>query len=124
MKQLLLTMVVLAISLCGVVTASAATPEDSQTLNVKLTKPLVRMISDVVYEQVPMRGYENVAMKMDIMVPQNNTQMPAIIFVTGGGFIMPIRTIISKNGCDSPKKAMLLRLFNTALRRLRSSRPP
>lgn len=87
MKQLLLTMAVLAISLCGVVTASAATPEDSQTLNVKLTKPLVRMISDVVYEQVPMRGYENVAMKMDIMVPQNNTQMPAIIFVTGGGFI-------------------------------------
>ncbi len=36
---------------------------------------------------MPSRGYENVAMKMDILKPQSKTSLPAIVYVTGGGFI-------------------------------------
>ena len=49
--------------------------------------PLINQISNVVYEQVPMRGYPNVAMKMDILQPKSDKKLPAIVYVTGGGFI-------------------------------------
>ena len=49
--------------------------------------PVINQISDVVYEQVPMRGYPNVAMKMDILQPKSAAKLPAIVYVTGGGFI-------------------------------------
>lgn len=65
----------------------AEKPEDSAILTVQVRRPQVKLISNVVYQQVPMRGYENVAMKMDLLVPQQQTPMPAIVFVTGGGFI-------------------------------------
>ncbi|SDF37234.1 alpha/beta hydrolase [Sporomusa acidovorans] len=60
---------------------------DSKTLDFPITKPTVRLISNVIYEQVPSRGYDNVAMGMDVLKPERNEKMPAIIFVTGGGFI-------------------------------------
>ena len=59
----------------------------SKELSVKLNKPDIGLISDVVYEQVPSRGYSNVAMKMDILQPKGAKNLPAIIYVTGGGFI-------------------------------------
>ena len=59
----------------------------SKELSVKLNKPDIGLISDVVYEQVPSRGYSNVAMKMDILQPKEAKNLPAIIYVTGGGFI-------------------------------------
>lgn len=59
----------------------------SKTLDVTVTKPVVNQISDVVYEQVPMRGYRNVAMTMDILQPQAKEKLPAIVYVTGGGFV-------------------------------------
>ena len=68
-------------------TASLQNKVASQQLPVTVTKTEVKLISDVVYEQVPMRGYPNVAMKMDILQPQNKEKKPAVIFVTGGGFI-------------------------------------
>lgn len=60
---------------------------ENKSLEVQLTKPLIKLISNVVYEQVPMLGYDNVAMKMDVLKPQKNEKMPAIVFITGGGFI-------------------------------------
>lgn len=60
----------------------------SEMIRVKPEKSEIRQISNVVYEQVPMRGYPNVAMKMDILQPQKRTApLPAIVFITGGGFV-------------------------------------
>jgi len=60
---------------------------ESILLSVPVKTPLINQISDVVYEQVPMRGYPNVAMKMDILQPKSDKKLPAIVYVTGGGFI-------------------------------------
>ncbi len=59
----------------------------SEMLSVNVQTPLINQISDVVYEQVPMRGYPNVAMKMDILQPKSEEKLPAIVYVTGGGFV-------------------------------------
>ena len=60
---------------------------ESTMLSVPVKTPMINQISDVVYEQVPMRGYPNVAMKMDILQPESDAKLPAIVYVTGGGFI-------------------------------------
>lgn len=60
---------------------------ESTLLFVPVKTPLINQISNVVYEQVPMRGYPNVAMKMDILQPKSEKKLPAIVYVTGGGFI-------------------------------------
>ena len=68
-------------------TAGMINKVESQHLSVKVETPVIQQISDVVYEQVPMRGYPNVAMKMDILQPKVKDKLPAIVYVTGGGFI-------------------------------------
>lgn len=68
-------------------TANMPNKAESHLLKVNVVTPEIRQISGVVYEQVPSRGYENVAMKMDILKPQSKTPLPAIVYVTGGGFI-------------------------------------
>ena len=65
----------------------AVSHADSKVLSVTPDKAVVNYIPDVVYEQVPSRGYQNVAMKMDVLQPQKKEKLPAIVFVTGGGFI-------------------------------------
>ncbi len=70
----------------GAIGAEAA-EVPSKVLNVTPVKTEIRQISGVVYEQVPSRGFANVPMYMDIMQPQKKEAMPAIVFVTGGGFI-------------------------------------
>lgn len=69
----------------------SASPEtgngESKILEVQLEQPSIQLISNVVYEQVSMMGYDNVAMKMDVLKPQHTGKMPAIVFITGGGFI-------------------------------------
>ena len=50
---------------------------ESTVLSVPVKTPMINQISDVVYEQVPMRGYPNVAMKMDILQPKSDTKQPA-----------------------------------------------
>lgn len=62
-------------------------PEGSTLLEVKTDRPFINYISGVVYEQVPMRGYDNVPMKMDLMIPKTPNKLPAIVYMTGGGFI-------------------------------------
>ena len=59
----------------------------SKILDVKADKTEVGLISNIVYEQVPSRGYANVPMQMDILQPKTKEKKPAILFVTGGGFI-------------------------------------
>lgn len=67
--------------------AQAAGHVPSQTLNVEVTKAKIQSIPNVVYAQVTARGYQNVALGMDILQPQKKGKMPAILFITGGGFI-------------------------------------
>ena len=65
----------------------------SKILDVKADKTEVGLISNVVYEQVPSRGYANVPMQMDILQPKTKEKKPAILFVTGGGFINANKTM-------------------------------
>lgn len=76
----------LLVGLAGFSGAEAA-HYPSKTLEVAPTKTEVKQISGVVYEQVPSRGYPNVPMQLDLLQPQKKTKMPAIVYVTGGGFI-------------------------------------
>lgn len=76
----------LLVGLAGFAGAEAA-HYPSKTLEVAPTKTEVKQISGVVYEQVPSRGYASVPMQLDLLQPQKKTKMPAIVYVTGGGFI-------------------------------------
>lgn len=68
---------------------AAANPvkAESKVLNVTPTKAEVSYIPDIVYSQVPSRGFQNVSLQMDILQPKTEAKKPAILFVTGGGFI-------------------------------------
>ena len=60
---------------------------ESKILNVKLKKAKIHYIPDVVYSQVPTFEKPVQPLQMDILLPQSNKPLPAVIFVTGGGFI-------------------------------------
>lgn len=75
-----------------IITAAAQVPhtmaaDNTHELTLTPRQPSVKLISDVVYAQVPMRGYPNVALKMDILQPEAKSPQPAVLFITGGGFI-------------------------------------
>ncbi len=56
-------------------------------LDIPFKKNRIQQISGVVYEQVSTCGYDNVALKMDLLVPRQRKRIPAVVFVTGGQFI-------------------------------------
>lgn len=60
---------------------------ESKILNVTIRKPKIHLIPDVVYSQAPTDETPNQLLQMDLLVPQSVRKMPAIIFVTGGGFV-------------------------------------
>ena len=97
---------------------------ESTRLSVPVKTPVINQISDVVYEQVPMRGYPNVAMKMDILQPKSAAKLPAIVYVTGGGFINANRTMASSSECTWPKRAMSSLPSSTVSHRRPASRNP
>lgn len=80
------TMLLLGLATClftGAVSASDATIP----LTVAPTKPMVQLVSNVVYTQAPDRGYLNKALTMDITMPMDKKPHPAIVYINGGGFI-------------------------------------
>lgn len=87
MKQLMIMVLTLVLITGGAASVWAAPKAESKVLDVTLSRPAVKLISGVVYAQVPMRGYDSVPLAMDLMVPQGKENMPAVIFITGGGFI-------------------------------------
>ena len=87
MKKCKLGMALSAVLLGFNMLASGVSAAPVKVLDITKTKPMVKLISNVVYEQVPSRGFDNVAMKMDVLMPTTKTPMPAIVYVTGGGFI-------------------------------------
>ena len=74
-----------AVGMSGTAQAAEAVP--SKTLEVELTRAKVDSIPDVVYAQVPSRGYQNILLQMDVLKPQKKEKMPAVVYITGGGFI-------------------------------------
>ena len=60
---------------------------ESKTLNVTLNKFKIHFIPDIVYSQVSTFESPNKLLQMDLLIPQINKLMPAVIFITGGGFI-------------------------------------
>lgn len=83
MKQLLL------LGLLTLGTTVFAAKSDSQYLDVKLTKPKLSLMQDVTYSQdltnCNSRCPQN--LKMDILRFDGKGKRPAVVFVTGGGFI-------------------------------------
>lgn len=60
---------------------------ESKILNVTLRRAKIHFVPDVVYAQVPTFEKPNQLLQMDLFIPQLAKPMPAVIFVTGGGFI-------------------------------------
>ncbi|AYA75575.1 alpha/beta hydrolase [Bacillus sp. Y1] len=59
----------------------------SKQLEVPIQKLSVSLISDVVYSQPSIFGYPNYPLKMDILKPNSKNPLPAVVFITGGGFM-------------------------------------
>lgn len=55
-------------------------------LKLELNKPLVNLTTDIVFSQYT-RGYANACLKMDILKPQSEKPLPALVFIPGGGFV-------------------------------------
>lgn len=55
-------------------------------LELDLKKPLVNLTTDIVFSQYT-RGYANVCLKMDMLKPQSEKPLPALVFIPGGGFV-------------------------------------
>ena len=60
---------------------------ESKILNVPLRRAKIHFVPDVVYAQVPTFEKINQLLQMDLLIPQVQKKLPAVIFVTGGGFI-------------------------------------
>ena len=82
MRRILL-LSVLACTMAG----SALAAESTIPLKVTPSKPMVQLVSNVVYAQVPDRGYPNKALTMDVTMPLDKGTHPAIVYINGGGFI-------------------------------------
>lgn len=86
MKKIVCSCLVL-LSVCSVgnITPAFASSESSEALDVNITQPYVEMQSDIVYCQ--RFGMENTALKMDVLKPNSEGRHPAVVFVSGGGFV-------------------------------------
>lgn len=60
---------------------------DSEVLSVNLARVQLQSVPNVVYAQKETFDYANVLLQMDILRPQEKENLPAILFVPGGGFI-------------------------------------
>ena len=87
-------------------------PADSKLLEVKHTRPFVKQISNVVYSQVPSRGFENVPLQMDILQPVEDKPTPAIVYITGGGFINANKDSYPQQRMDMAEAGYLVASIN------------
>lgn len=81
LTTLLLALMVIG-PLCGSADAAA-----TKELTIELTRPMIQLITGVVYAQVPDRGYLTKPLQMDITMPLDKEIHPAILYINGGGFI-------------------------------------
>lgn len=86
MKKLLLVLFLL-----GSLLVFGATSE-SQILNVRLTKSQVSYIQNITYSQPLGKMNELIKLEMDIIKPVTQNKLPAVLFVTGGGFVGSLKS--------------------------------
>lgn len=60
---------------------------ESKILNVTIRRPKIHFVPDVVYAQPATTHTENFPLQMDLLIPQVGKKLPAVIFITGGGFV-------------------------------------
>ncbi|SDH24152.1 Acetyl esterase/lipase [Alteribacillus persepolensis] len=73
--------------ICLLIPIAAQASPKSQPLEVPIKKPYVDLISDVVYAQPDTYGYSNYPLEMDVLVPDTEETLPAVLFIPGGGFM-------------------------------------
>lgn len=78
-------------------------------LNVPLIKKRIQLVSNIVYAQTNASGYENLTLKMDILVPRQKGRAPAVLFITGGRFLYA-----NKDSCIQLRMALAQVGFVTA----------
>ena len=76
----------LVLFLLGGLSAMSASNE-SKILEVKVTRPQVSYTQNITYSQPLEQMNDNIKLEMDIIKPVTDKKLPAVIFVTGGGFI-------------------------------------
>lgn len=88
-KQPLLKWVAIILLALPLVAAASLNPPPPQStiLEVTLEKPLVSELQDITYSQPQVMG-RWMNLKMDILKPNTENHLPAVLFVTGGGFLM------------------------------------
>ena len=64
-----------------------AASKESKILEVKLNKPSVNVIADLAYTQTQNPFGQVTQLNMDILKPNSKTPLPAVLFITGGGFV-------------------------------------
>ena len=67
-------------------TAGAAEYE-GKILNIPVKEVSVEYIADIVYSQPSIYGYPNYKLTMDLLIPDSDERLPAIVYVPGGGFM-------------------------------------
>ena len=60
---------------------------ESKILHVTIRRPKIHFVPDVVYAQPSTQHLKNILLQADLFIPQTTKKLPAVIFVTGGGFV-------------------------------------
>ena len=81
----------LILFLLGGLSMFGATPE-SQSLDVKLSRPQVSYAQNITYSQPLGKMNEIIKLEMDIIKPVTKNKLPAVLFVTGGGFVGSLKS--------------------------------
>lgn len=68
-------------------TTGFAKEATTQAIDVPHTQPMIRLNSDFVYAQTANNMGRPVNLKMDVIQPVATKPLPAVLFVTGGGFM-------------------------------------
>lgn len=77
--------------------------QGTPTINLKLkdtSRPFVQLVSNVVYAQVPDRGYTNKPLTMHLVIPQDKKPHPVILYINGGGFINANKDVYMQQWLD------------------------
>lgn len=86
MKTSFLVTFLATIFLSTTIFVSASSNKSTQ-IEVPMEKLSINYISDVVFSQPSIYGYPNFPLQMDILKPNSKDSLPAVVFITGGGFM-------------------------------------
>lgn len=79
--------ILFALSMLALPFISVAKNIDTQTIDVKMTVPPIRMESDLAYSLTYNNMGRPIQLYMDLIQPYSEKPSPAVVFITGGGFM-------------------------------------